>query len=698
MADLRAYQPSFVAGELSPSLWGRVDIAKYGSGLQTALNLIIHAHGGASNRAGLEFIREVKTSAQATRLIPFQFNTAQSYVLEFGHLYMRVYRDGGLVLKPDGVTPYELVTPYTAAQVADVVYGQEADVIYLTHQSHPPRKLGRTADNAWTLTVMTFLPGIVPPVLASAVATGNTSGKPGYIATTYQYVVSAIKADTGEESLQSNTGTCVNDLTLAGGINTVTWAAVAGADRYIVYRYDQGVFGYIGGTSGLSLADENITPDLSDTPQAGINPFVGAGNYPAISTFIEQRLAFAASLNNPQAVWLSQSANYENFGYSSPAKASDAVTFRVRARQVNSVRAMIALRGLMLLTSGAEWVVTGGTQSDTIGPNAIKLDNQGYRGCASVQPIVVGNTVLFAQRLGGVIRDFTYDLTTGGYDGADLTILARHLFKGKSIKKWAYAQSPDSIVWVVLSDGSLVSLTYMKEQQVWAWTRHDSAGGFFEDVVCIEEGGEDTPYFLIRRTIGGVQRRYIERLHTRAMGTVADAFFVDSGLTYSGPPTAVLAGLGHLEGETLSALCDGNVVLGLTVTGGAVTLPNPASLVHIGLPITATLQTLALDLGQMPGLGTVQGRMKSVAEVTLRVEETRGIFIGPKDGERGDPGLVEYKQRNTEAWGDAIQLYTGDIRITPAWDWNTHGSMVVKQFDPLPMSVLAIMPDVQVAK
>jgi hypothetical protein len=491
---------------------------------------------------------------------------------------------------------------------------------------------------------------------------------------------------------------CVNDLTLAGGINTITWAAVAGADRYIVYRYNQGVYGYIGGTSGLTLADENITPDLSDTPQAGINPFVGAGNYPACSTFIEQRLAFGSSLKDPQAVWLSQSANYENFGYSSPAKASDAVTFRIRARQVNAVRAMIALRGLMLLTSGAEWVVTGGSQADTIGPNAIKIDNQGYRGCAPVQPIVVGNTVLFAQRLGGVIRDFTYDLATGGYDGADLTILARHLFEGKSVVKWAYAQAPDSVAWVVLSDGSLVSLTYMKEQQVWAWTRHDSAGGFFEDVVCVEEGTEDVPYFLIRRTIGGVQRRYIERLHTRAMATVEDAFFVDSGLTYSGPPTSVLGGLGHLEGESLSALCDGNVVLSLKVTGGSVKLPNPARLVHIGLPITATLKTLALDLGQMPGLGTVQGRMKSVAEVTLRVKSTRGIFIGPKDGERDSKWLTEYKQRDTEAWGDAIQLYTGDIRLTPAWDWDTTGAMVVKQFDPLPMTVLAIMPDIVVGR
>lgn len=128
------------------------------------------------------------------------------------------------------------------------------------------------------------------------------------------------------------------------------------------------------------------------------------------------------------------------------------------------------------------------------------------------------------------------------------------------------------------------------------------------------------------------------------------------------------------------------------------TLPNAASVVHVGLPVVASLQTLDLDLGTVQGLGSVQGRMKSISEVTLRVERTRGIWIGNKDGVRDDPKLVEYKQRSTEAWGESIRMYTGDIRITPNWDWNTSGGMWVKQFDPLPMSILAIMPDVTLGR
>lgn len=693
MADLRAYQPSFTAGVLSPALWARVDLAKYSSGLKVGENLILHPHGGASNRAGLEFINEVKDSADLARLVPFQFNTEQNYVLEFGDTYIRFYRDGGLILS--GGSPYELATPYSASEVRGLVFAQEADVMYLVHANHEPRKLSRLADDNWTLTVVDFQPTITAPtgVIVVFPPGGDTSGEAGYVATTYKYKVASISELTGEESLPSSEVSIVNDLTIAGGRNRVAWNPRAGAGRYIVYKEENGVYGYIGGTEALQFDDDNITPDLADAPQIGRNPFVGTGNYPSAVTFIEQRLAFASSRNDPQAVWLSQSGNYENFNVSQPAKASDAVTFRIRARQVNEVRGMLPMRGLMLLTSGAEWIVSGGSQSDAITPSAIKIDNHGYRGSARLQPIVVGNTVLFAQERGGVVRDFSYEFAEDSYTGKDLTILARHFFEGRSIKAWAYAQAPNSIVWVVLDNGALVSLTYMKEHDVWGWTNHGTKNGKFEDVVVVAEGDEDVPYFLVQRTVNGQPVRYIERMRSRLFGNVENAFFVDSGLTYSGSPVTVLSGLDHLEGEELAALADGNVVRGLTVSGGSVTLPNAASTVHIGLPYEARLQTLDLDLGAVQGLGTVQGRMKSVSEVTLRVENTRGIWIGPHESD-----LVEFKQRSTEAWNEAIQVYTGDIQITPHWDWSDGGNMWVVQRDPLPMTILAIMPDVTIGR
>lgn len=763
MADLRALQPSFTAGELSPSLRKRTDLAKWASGLKTARNVFLHASGGASNRAGLEFVNRVKDSDNLARLIPFQFNTEQSYQLELGSLIARVYRDAALVLSSttrtitgvtqanpgvvtsaahgyangtevsisgvlgmtelnadnfivagatantftletlDGVAVnttgfaaytsggsinavYEFATPYDDADLEALVFIQEADVMYITHTLYAPRKLARTADDNWSLTTPTFAPGIAAPTGVSATALVGAG------ATTYKYKVAAIADESGEESLPSTEDTITNDLDTAGNKNRITWSAVSGAVRYTVYKEDNGVFGYIGGTEGLQFDDENITADLADTPQVARNPFTGAGNYPRCCTFVDQRLAFASTLNNPQAVWASQSTNYENFGVASPAKASDAVTFRIRARQVNEIRAMLPMRGLLALTSGAEWNVQG--EDTTYLKQNVAIKNEGYRGCALVQPIVVGNTVLFAQARGGVIRDFSFQFTEDGFVGRDLTILSRHLFKRRRIKAWAYAQAPDSVVWVVLDNGALVSMTYLKEHDVWGWTRHET-DGTFEDVSVIAEGEEDVPYFIVRRQIDGIWYRFVERLHTREFDTIEDAFFVDSGLTYEGAAASSIR-LSHLPNTDIVALVDGNVVRNLTTDGdGWVDLPNAGTVIHAGLPMTATMETLDLDLGSVKGLGTVQGRMKTVGEVILAVENTRGIFIGPYDGDRDSDDLVEYVQREGEAWNEAIAAYTGNISITPPWDWNDHGRMVIKQFDPLPMTILSIAPDVK---
>lgn len=689
MSSLRTYQPSFTAGELSPALWARVDLEKYAVGLKLAENVFIHPHGGLSNRAGLEFVNEVKSSATRVRLIPFQFNTEQSYVLEFGAGYMRVYRDGGLVLS--GGSPYEITTPYAASEVADLVFAQEADVMYLCHVNHAPRKLGRFADDNWLLTTPTFAPSNAPPASVSAAATVGVGS------TTYRYKVSSISADLGEESLPSSEASITNDLTIAGNKNTVSWGAVTGAARYVVYKEDNGVYGYIGGTEGTSFVDENITADLADTPQTGYNPFQGAGNYPRCLTFMEQRLAFASTANQPQACWFSQSANYENFGFSRPRKASDGFEFRIRARQVNEIRGLMpSARGLMVLTSGGEWIVSGGDQG-FLTPDQIVIQPQSYRGASTVQPIVVGNTVLFAQDRGGVVRDFSYEFSEDSFTGKDLTILARHLFENRSVTAWGYAQAPYSMIWVVLSDGSLASLTYIKEHDVWGWSRHET-DGVFEDVTVIGEGEEDVAYFVVRRTIDGQEKRYIERLHSREFDDVRDAFFVDSGLTYVGVPADEISGLDHLEGETLVALADGNVVRNLTVADGSITLPFEASKIHIGLPYEATIKTLDIDMGMLSGLGSVQGRSKTISEVTFRVEKTRGIWLGTDDETRESGKLIEWKQRAGEAYGDPIDVYTGDFRITPMADWTSGGNIVVKQFDPLPMTVLAVMPDVTVGR
>ena len=148
---------NFTAGELSPRLDGRTDVSKYFNGCKTLQNFVIHPHGGASRRPGTKFVREVKTSSNFTRLIPFEFNVTQAYILEFGENYFRIHKDGGTVVS--GGNPVEVATVYTSAQVSEIKFTQSADVMYLVHPSHPVQKITRTSHTAWTISEVNFLRG-----------------------------------------------------------------------------------------------------------------------------------------------------------------------------------------------------------------------------------------------------------------------------------------------------------------------------------------------------------------------------------------------------------------------------------------------------------------------------------------------------------------------------------------------------------
>lgn len=761
----RIMQTSFAAGELSPSLWGRVDLAKYQVGLRRAKNVFIRPHGGVSNRAGLVFVAEVKDSADETRAIPFQFNTTQAYVLEFGDLVMRVIKDGGQVLEtaqnitaisqanPGAVTiashgfsngnevyitgisgmtelngrnfkvanvttntftltdlygtvidttsftayvsggtaarVYELTTPYAKADLFSLRFVQSADVMWIVHPTYAPQKLTRTGHASWSISAESFGATQGAPTSVSASVTGGTVNT----SFDYSYVVTAIDDETGEESLASTNADVAGESAATWAATdkiTISWTAPTGADRYNVYKEDNGIYGYIGGTTSTSFDDTNYVADLGRTPPVDVDPFPGADDYPSCVTFFEQRLLYGATNNDPARLRGSQTANFDNFNKSRPAIATDALDFTLVSRRVNRIRSLVPMaQGLIAFTTDTEFVLDGGGNSDAITPSDIRIRPQGYRGASALEPLIVGDTVLFVQEKGSIVRDFGYQFAVDGYTGNDLTILANHLFEGYTIVDWAYAQSPHSIIWAIRNDGMLLSLTYLREHEVYAWSWHET-DGTFESVAVISQDGEDVPYFVVNRTINGQTKRYIERMHTRLISAVEDAFFVDSGLSYSGSAATEISGLHHLEGETVVALADGNVVRDLTVTNGAVTLPDAAETVHIGLAYTADIRTLGVDMTTKE-TGTQQGRKKRISSPVLRVENTRGLFVGPTETK-----LVEWKQPRATTWDAAIPLYTGDIAQQIKAHWGTEGDIWIRQSDPLPMTILSIMPEVTV--
>jgi hypothetical protein len=254
----------------------------------------------------------------------------------------------------------------------------------------------------------------------------------------------------------------------------------------------------------------------------------------------------------------------------------------------------------------------------------------------------------------------------------------------------AYAKAPQPVVWAVSSTGSLLGLTYVPEQQVGAWHQHDTgADGAFESICVVPEGNEDVLYAVVRRTIGGSEVRYIERLASRNFLAVEDAFLVDSGATYSGAATTSITGLTWLEGQTVSILADGAEHPQRTVASGAVTLDWPASLVHVGLPIQADLQTLPMAVAAQ-AFG--QGRQKNISRVWLRVYRSSGIMAGPSF-ER----LVEFKQRQAEPYGTPPALRSDEVQIDLQPSWGSGAQVCIRQSKPLPLTVVSMTMEAEVA-
>lgn len=678
MPTIKISRSSFNGGEWTPELWQRTDNNLFYSSCKTCLNFIPHTRGGASNRAGFEFIHEVKDSTKVARLFPFQFSVVQSYILEFGDFYFRVYKDGGIVVDPVSLLPVEFVTPYSAADLALLDYEQSADTMFFTHPSYPPQKITRTSHTAWTVAAIAFGPSQPGPTAL----TGGTG-------TTFSYTVTAINANE-IESIPSN-------VISSDRSHTISWTAAAGAAKYRIYEANNGSTGWysIDTTTATSYAiPASVTKDTSLSPPQAISQFGSTDNYPGTVGFHDQRLNFARTNNNPQTLFGSVVGDFYNMDYSSPVQDNDAYEFTLASTQVNEVRWIVSLANCIIGTAGGEWLLRPGGSNTTITPTSVSLQVQSRWGVAKVKPIVVGNSVLFILGSGREIRNLVYSLNIDGYDGNDLSILAAHLFVDYGITEWAFQQYPDSIAWAIREDGVLLGFTYVQEHKVQGWSRHVTQGTF-ESVasVSVADGVQEV-WVIVNRTLGdGSMHRYVERLNDRKFDVVQDCFFVDSGLSYdSDTPLSEFAGLDHLEGLPVACLADGDVVEGLTVVGGKVTLPSPANVVHIGLPYTGDLEPL--DFNQPTQTGELLQKTRNVAEVRIAFQNTREAFVGPAlattPGVAADAYLDEVAFRDSGVpFGTPTPLFSGIKKAitVPAGDVEDSSSIFIRVKRPLPCTV-----------
>lgn len=441
----------------------------------------------------------------------------------------------------------------------------------------------------------------------------------------------------------------------------------------------------------LSSLPQGVVGGSNTTNRWAFGRWSNTRGWPSQVAFFRERLVFSTG----QILNFSVSGDFENFSSrnsSGEVAADQAITIEVASDTVNTVEWLAPADGLLIGTAGGEFLCKELTTDEVFGPGNVKIAQQSLYGSRSVVPVQVGETVLFVQRSGRKLRELVYEFASDKFKSSDLTVLAEHITNG-GIVDIVYQQEPHSIVWVARADGILVGFTYNKEQDVLGWHRHPVGGDGI--VECMEtipnpNGTQDDLWMIVRRTIDGSTVRYIEFLEADFgdASDIDDAFFVDSGLTYSGSATSTITGLDHLEGEEVAVLVDGAAHPRRTVESGEIELQREGTKVHVGLPYQSYLQTMRLEAGAADG--TAQGKTKRITQAVIRFLATVGAKAGPTLDNLDE---IQFR-RPSNPMDQALEPFTGDKLIEWPNGYDFDGYLIVSQEQPLPQTVVAIMPQV----
>ncbi len=571
--------------------------------------------GGMTNFNGLVWIVNTVPDADHVTVTDLFGNVVDS-------TFFSAYTSGGTAQRI-----YTVVSPYAAVDLPYLKFTQNKDTMSLTcvnqetSKDYPPYDLVRSGSTSWAFTATSFAATQVAPTGVSLTAHNSTT-----VSTYYGYTVTAVSAS-GEESVAATPQAIENnDIAVNAGSNAITWTGAADAVSYNVYAstpqfgatIPSGVlYGYLGTSPGLAFTDTNIIADFTKVPPVHNNPFPSTGNYPGVVAYYQQRRFYANTLNNPDTYWASQPGNYKNFDYGIPTSDGDSFSGKPWAQQINGIQFMQPMtNGLIILTGQGAWVLNGGNLA-AITPSDQTATSQAYNGCHShVGPLVINYDILYVQAKGSIVRDLSYNFFVNIFTGTDLTILSNHLFNYHQIQQWAYCEEPFKLVWAVRDDGVLLSLTYLKEQDVYAWTRHDT-NGFFVGVCSVTEPPVDAPYFIVQRYVNNQWVYYAERMDNRNWQNAEDCFCVDAGLSYPMPfPAATLQAASATGAQNIS---DTDLIFG----GSGYTAPTLTAVDPTGMGSGATF-SVTLTGGVITAV-TVLTQGSGYADGTyLQISDTTG--------------------------------------------------------------------------
>jgi hypothetical protein len=741
---------SFNGGELSPLLDGRVDQDKYFTGCKTLSNFIPTVQGPVRRRGGTRRVGGVKTNSKRAWMADFVFSVGQAYILEFGDNYLRFWANRGQLLGEDNVTPYEIATPYTEANLttADGTFAlrflQSADVMWIVHaeRKYPPYRLSRFGAINWTLAAEDFTDGPFRDANTDSSLTMQASAVTGTVTVTASsalflagHVGSLLILNSLNPSTvapyQASKNVAVNDRVRNGGNvyqaqNAFTYVSGDQTQRYVPTHTEGDAFdgavtwrclhsgygwGKITSVAGNGLSCQlQVTARLpeevvsTNTRRWAFSEFSAVYGWPTGVAFFKERLTYVRG----KQVFHSAVGAFTNFARRDAGLVTSetAMSLALSADKLDSIRWLAQSRTLVLGSAGSELSLGEQTSQQVYSATNVQSVPQTEYGSRLLRPLRVGESILFVERAGHRIRDMKFDFTIDRYKAEDITVLSEHIFDGseivgdveqeqRDIVDWAYQQQRDSTVWCVLSDGTLASLVFNRERGVISWTPHYiGGGGFVEAVQSIPspDGRSDDVWFIVRRTVNGQVQRSVEYLtdYRLVKKGAAEAVHVDCSTTYRGTATSTITGLSHLEGEVVSVCVDGSNHPDRTVTGGQITLDRAGVLVHVGYRFLSRMQTMRLEV--QGGGGTSQTTRKGISEVWLRLQSTIGGKVGPSFDKMDEIRTLDPRK----PVGTPPALYSGDYKLQYPGGFDTDAYVCYEQSMPLPATLVALIMRVQI--
>lgn len=665
-------QNNFTSGELSERMLGRTDTNQYYNAAKELTNFILLPQGGLKRRSGTRFADFVKYHNKKTRLIPFIFSTEQAYVLEFGDYYLRIYKNGGLLLdENDDIL--EVVTPYSEDDIADLWYTQSADIMTICHGSHPVKELKRFSETNWTLTDKDFIDGPYGDINKTG-TTLNVSAKTGTV-------------------------------TVTASANLFTANDVGRHIRILQGKY-WGALKITSYTSATQVQakyfDDFDLSDFDGTLAATLNWKLGAFNstdgYPKFTCYYKERLWFAGTKKFVSRYWSSKTNDFDKFSTTdNEGEVLDdcGIDGLIADDGVNAITYLSPLRYLAIGTTDGEFLLSSASSSYVFSTTNYKVEVESHYGGSSLKPIRAHSTSVFAQRDNKKLYQYSYDYNSDSYKGSDISLLAEHITRG-GIKELTYSQQPNTLIYTVLTDGTIAACTFLPEQKVIGWQRI-KLGGTNVKVKSIttipnKDRNYDEVWVIVERTINGQTVQYVEYFQDNfdidSNTTLKQAFFVDSGLSLeSQTPVSHISGLNHLIGETVSILADGAVQEDRVVdANGELELTYPANIIHIGLPFTSRVVTMPIYIDQQQQ--TMIGNKKMIYKIDMYFHSS----LGGKFGFEGslNPLREIFTRKSSDDMDKHPPLFTGVKHQSFPNGYSTLPAVIIEQSQPLPMNLNAL--------